>query len=74
MEPWFRNLDNSLTDDYQRIRTYGLRRSRIPMNLFEKLAAELDESILRVGHRMSLDTEAAVQKYISPVDTSTRLF
>ena len=36
--------------------------------------SELDESILRVGHRMSLGTEAAVHEYISPVTSFEFLF
>lgn len=56
-----------MPNDHHRIRTYGLRRSRMPMIAFEKLVGDLDESILRVGYRMSLGTEAAVHEYISPV-------
>jgi hypothetical protein len=74
VESWFGNLDKSLPNDHHRIRTYRLRRSRMPMIVFEKLVGELDGSILRVGHRMSLGTEAAVHQYISPVGTSDCLF
>ena len=36
IEPWFRNLNKSLTNDHLRIYTYGHQHSQIPMTIFSR--------------------------------------
>src|SRR5207248_11127655 len=54
-------------NDHRRIRKYNLRRSRLPMSIFEMLCVQLDQAILLVGPRSTLSTESAVHSYIAPV-------
>jgi len=43
------------------------------MRLFDDFVKEMNKSILRVGHRLSLANEAAVHHYILPVPTQTMI-
>ena len=64
----FRNLRPALPDDnHFRISGFILHRSRLPIGHFRDIVTGLDKSILRVGNRMSLENEASVHDYISPV-------
>lgn len=65
----FHNLISKPANDHNRIPTFGLQRSRLPMRFFDDLVKEMNKSILRVGHRLSLGNEAAVHHYILPVPT-----
>lgn len=64
----YKNLDtvNYPEDDHRRIRGYGLRCSRLPMNLFRQICEGLDRNIMLLGPRSALLSEAAVHAYVSP--------
>jgi hypothetical protein len=69
--PYFSNtFDLSLFDDYRSIRPYALRRSRIPLPVFENLCRDMDISRRVLGNRKDLQNEAAIQLYYNPIPTT----
>lgn len=72
---FFSSLDTSMYSDHRSIQTYQLYRSRIPIEIFEEIAQQLDRSRRNLGERRTLANEAAVQLYMNPIpETILSLF
>jgi len=67
MSRYLRNLKVDISNNHYRIASYDLRRSSIPIEHFHQIIQDFDKAILRVGNRMSLSNESAVDTWISPV-------
>lgn len=74
--PFFSSsLDTSMYSDHRSIQTYPLCRSRIPIEIFEDMARQLDRSRKNLGERRTLKNETAVQLYMNPIpETILSLF
>lgn len=61
------HLDTTYYNDHRSIPGYLLKRSRVPISVFESLLGDLDVARRNIGERETLENEAAVQLAIHPI-------
>lgn len=71
MLPYFRHsLDTSIYHDHRAIRPCRLQRSRLPIDRFKSILAQIDVSRRTLGMMNDLENEAAKQLYVSPIPST----